>query len=148
MVSAVITFFDHHNSRPADGGLPWFTGMATGLLVLQAGLLAALLTLTTSIAASTLRRSRDDPPVASPTSWPAAGLGTPVLTMVAWIFAGGLGAGLVLRAAAFLGNPVASGNHTGQAAEAMAVPVVYFWVATFAVVLLAAAACVLLYLIV
>jgi hypothetical protein len=50
MVSAVITFFDHHNSRPADGRLPWFTGMATGLLVLQAGLLAALLTLTTSIA--------------------------------------------------------------------------------------------------
>jgi hypothetical protein len=56
--------------------------------------------------------------------------------MLAWLVAGGFGAGLALRAAGFLGTPIATPGQPGQHDGALVVPPPYFWMAALAMVLL------------
>lgn len=140
-------------ARPEVGGLPWFTGAVLWTLLAQAVLLAVLLGLTMAIAASTRRWFQPQARKAVTTDqgrdlvdrWALASLGTPMLSMLGWLIAGGFGAGLALRAADFLGRPAAS-DQGGLPGTALVVPAPYFWAAGTALVLLAAAVVAALYL--
>lgn len=151
-------------ARRTAGGLPWFTATVIWTFLVQGGLLVALLVLTAAIGKRTRRRERDagqasprDPWVPAPgrdgqpppDRWGLAGLGTPVVAMLAWLLAGGFGAGLTLRTAGFLGAPIAapSGGPQNEPGNVLVVPAPYFWAAAASLVLLLAAAGAVLYLV-
>jgi hypothetical protein len=152
-VSVVLAFFTHLDpTRRGRGALPWFTGTVVWTFVVQGLLLLALLLLTLAVGNATLRQERDGerPPLAwVPTpgrdgqaplgGWGLAGLGTPAVVLLAWLVAGGFGAGLALRAAGFLGTPIATPGQPGQHGGALVVPPPYFWMAALAMVLLVTA---------
>lgn len=140
-------------ARRASGALPWFTATVEWTLLVQAGLLVVLLALTALIGSSTRRRERDHEQAEAqeqwkpapgrsgkplPVGWGLAGLGTPVVAMLAWLLAGGFGAGLTIRAAGFLGTPTATAVQSGQRSSALVVPAPYFWMAALSLVALAA----------
>jgi hypothetical protein len=127
----------------------------------QGGLLVLLLALTALIGRSTRRLERDPEQPSSlqpwipapghddkalPEGWGLAGLGTPVVAMLAWLLAGGFGAGLTLRAAGFLGAPTATSVQPTQPSAALAVPAPYFWIAALTLVELVVAAAAVLWL--
>jgi MFS family permease len=156
LLTAVLAFaLPLDPGRSEDGGLPWFTGAVVWTLLAQAVLLAALLAVTTAIAAST----RGSPRLGAWTAvdgrqgkdivdrWALAGLGTPVLVMLGWLLAGGFAAGLALRVAGFLGTPAATGQ-SGPSKTALVVPAPYFWAAGLSLILLAATVVAALYLLV
>lgn len=150
VVSVVLAFFTHLDpARRRPGTLPWFTGTVVWTVVVQGLLLLALLLLTVAVGRATLRRERDGerpPPAWVPApgrggqapagGWGLAGLGTPVVALLAWLVAGGFGAGLALRAAGFLGTPIATPGQPGRHGGALVVPPPYFWMAALAMVLL------------
>ena len=133
------------------GDLPWFTGMVVWTFLAQGGLLLALVALTAAIGRSTRRYEREAQPLATwvhvpahqgeapPSKWGLAGLGTPAVAMLAWLLAGGFGAGLTLRTAGFLGAPTSAPTQPGQPRGALVVPAPYFWAAALSLVLAAAA---------
>jgi len=155
LLTAVLAFLlPLDPGRPDSGGLPWFTGAVLGTFLVQAALLVVLLGVTVAIALSTKRRwPRPDAWKAVPDhpgrdvagKWALAGLGTPVLSMLGWLLAGGFGAGLALRAAGFLGTPAAT-DRSDPAAGALVVPPPYFWAAGISLILLAANVAACLYL--
>jgi hypothetical protein len=136
--------------RRGSGALPWFTATVVWTFLVQAGLLVVLLVLTALIGSSTRRRDHEQAPQepwdpapgrdgkALPVRWGPAGLGTPAVAMLAWLLAGGFGAGLTLRAAGFLGKPTATPVQPGQPSGALVVPAPYFWTAALTLVVVAA----------
>jgi hypothetical protein len=156
-LTVLVAFFgDLDAGRPRAGGLPWFTAAVIWTLLLQAGLLLVLLALTWVIGSSTRRREGDPEqwvPVRAggtglPGGWGLAGLGTPVVAMLGWLVAGGFGAGLELRAAGFLGSPVAAPSQPGRPSGALVVPPPYFWAAGVAMVVLLVTVLAVLYVVV
>jgi hypothetical protein len=151
VVTFLLAFLRQPNPGPrAAGGLPWFTGTVIWTFVTQAVLLLALLALIAAIGSSTRRLEANASPEpwanvpahqgkAPPSTWGLAGLGTPAVAMLAWLLAGGFGAGLTLRTAGFLGAPTAAPTQPGQPRSALVVPAPYFWAAAISLVLLAAA---------
>jgi hypothetical protein len=152
----VAFFVDLDPGRPDAGGLPWFTSAVVWTLLLQAGLLLVLLALTMIIGSSTRRSGADPEPwvpvglggTALPGGWGLAGLGTPVVAMLAWLVTGAFGAGLELRSAGFLGSPVATAAEHGTPSGGLVVPAPYFWAAALAMVLFLVVVLAALYLLV
>jgi len=119
-----------------------------GTFLVEGGLLLVLLVVTALIGIGTRRRKprpgqsllgpwvpaadRAGTPVSA--RWGLAGLGTPVVVMLAWLLAGGFAAGLTLRAAGVLGAPTSTLAHSGQAAGALVVPAPYYWAAALSLV--------------
>ncbi len=163
LVSFLLAFFAQPDAgRRAAGGLPWFTATVVWTFLVQGGLLLVLLALTALIGRSTRRGERDpvrspsrDPWVpapghdgkAPPDGWGLAGLGTPVVTMLAWLLACGFGAGLTLRGAGFLGVPTSAATQPGQRGGTLVIPAPYFWMAAVTLVVLVAAMLAVLWLI-
>ncbi|HZD68039.1 MAG TPA: hypothetical protein VFA45_03685 [Actinomycetes bacterium] len=154
LLSFLLAFFAQPDpGRGASGALPWFEATIVWTFLVQGGVLVVLLALTALICRSTRRRQHDPaqtPPLhawtpapdhhgrALPVAWGMVGLGTPVVTMLAWLLAGGFGAGLALRAAGFLGTPAAAAGQAGRPGNALVVPTPYFWMAALTLVVLAA----------
>ena len=117
--------------RVSTGGLPWLIGSVLGLFAVQFVLLLLLV-----IACSLLRRfapPRPKPGPRQPVSEPAwRGFGMPGVAVLGWLLAGGLSAGVVLRAADTLGRPVVDGRTEGD--DALVVPTAYHWVAVLGLV--------------
>jgi hypothetical protein len=143
--AALVFFLPLDPGRPNTGGLPWFTGAVLWAFLVQAALLLVVLGVTVAIGVSTRRWPRPGAWTAVPGrpgkdvvgNWALAGLGTPVLGMLGWLLASGLGAGLALRAAGFLGTPAAT-DRSDPAAGALVVPPPYFWAAGIGLILVAA----------
>ncbi|MDT7578819.1 MAG: hypothetical protein QOK35_79, partial [Pseudonocardiales bacterium] len=130
----------------AAGTLPWLVGTVQWLFVGQAALLVLLL-----VACLLLRPFRTAGP-AGPACGPGGappgmssvrrqvvapawrGLGMPGIALLAWVVAGGLSSGVILRAAQTLGTPVARGQRSG-ATYPIVVPTAYTWAAVGALAL-------------
>jgi hypothetical protein len=149
LLAFATAFLVRDDARPPTGGLPWFTNTVVWTFVVQAGLLLLVVALTALIGRST-RHAEQSPPLdawvpatgrdgsAPPDRWGMAGLGTPVVGMLAWLLAGGFGAGLTLRTAGFLGTPAATGQ-ADQPSGTLVVPAPYYWLAALSMVLAAIA---------
>jgi hypothetical protein len=126
-----------------EGTLPWLVATVQGLFVVQAGLLLALLGVCARLAARAAEVRKAGGPVAGapdPAARPVEtrpvwrGVAMPAVAMLAWVLAGGLSAGVVLRVAQTLGTPVARGQRSGEPYP-LVVPTAYQWVAVGALVL-------------
>jgi hypothetical protein len=124
---------------PRGGTLPWLVGTTQWLFAGQALLLVVLV-----VVCRVLRRQADAPAeaacgpgarrVSAVPAW--HGLALPGVAMLAWVLAGGFSAGVILRAAQFLGTPVATDTGTGRGvAHPLVVPTAYTWAAVAGLVL-------------
>src|SRR3954454_1210685 len=103
-------------TREAATILPWFRGASTLTFVIEAATVAGFGLLV--LASGVRRRGRS--------TLPWRGLGSVAFALMAWAFAGGLGAALQLWVAAGLGNPAPEGT-PGSVANTLLVPLPYFW---------------------
>ena len=116
----------HEPDLSQTGGLPWLVSSVLGLFAIQVVLVLLLLDVCLRLrrlAAS--RQERADGGVAYKPAW--RGLGMPAVAVLGWLMAGGLSAGVVLRAADALGEPVVE-DAPGADAQ-LVVPTAYYWVA-------------------
>ena len=117
-------------SVEADG-LPWLVTSVLGLFVVQAALVVLLFLVCVRLRRLAPARGQGSPTGVQhrPAWW---GFGMPLVAVLGWLLAGGLSAGVVLRAADSLGQPVAEGQPTegrpGDVAD-LVVPTAYQWVA-------------------
>ena len=143
VVAAGVVAWKLPATRPTPT-LPWLVGSGYVLFLGQAVLLVALF-----VVCWRLKRHPPDARVApSATTRPAAGqraepvvvapawkgMAMPLLALLAWVLAGGISAGVILRAAQTLGTPVAAGQRS-DAASPLVVPTACFWTAVGGLVL-------------
>jgi hypothetical protein len=128
-VVALVVAWSATAAVPTGGALPWLDGTVQGLALGQAALLLTLLGVCVAL------KGRADTTAAVPPAW--KGLALPGIALLAWVLAAGFSAGVILRAARFLGTPVADPGD--GVAHPLVVPVAFTWAAAAAVVLLALA---------
>ena len=122
---------------PLRGTLPWLVDTLQSTIAVQGALLLLLLVTCRRL----IHRARAEE---GGTTGPRAAGGArievravwrghamPAVALLAWVLAGGLSAGVVLRAADTLGTPVAPG-YTGSDPHPLVVPLAYQWVAAAA----------------
>ncbi|HEU5333547.1 MAG TPA: hypothetical protein VFU73_12290 [Actinocrinis sp.] len=124
--AAVVAWFPSANGATptAQAELPWAVSWIHGLFLVQVALLLVLLATWWSA-----RRQRQTAAEDAP-AW--GGLGGVGVALLGWLLAGGLAAGLMLRAAQTLGTPAVAG-HRAQAPTPLFVPTVIFWAGAAAV---------------
>jgi hypothetical protein len=124
--AAVVAWFPSADSAvlSAQAELPWVVSWIHGLFVVQVALLLVL----SAAWWSSRRRQRTAADVAP--VW--HGLGGVGMALLAWLLAGGLAAGLMLRAAQTLGTPAVAG-HRALAPTPLLVPTMVFWAGAAAV---------------
>jgi hypothetical protein len=118
-------------ARVSATGLPWLVSSVLGLFVVQAVLVVFLFLVCARLRRLAPARGQGGPEgVEHRPAW--RGFGMPLVAVLGWLLAGGLSAGVALRAADSLGQPVAEGHRTeaepGDVAE-LVVPTAYHWVA-------------------
>ena len=132
-----LALFSRVGPRHARGALPWFSRAFGATLLAQ----VALLALITAILGAAALRDRgghdatpEQPPAGSsagtPVPWRGGlgGLAAPVMMLLSWMLAVGFAAGLIIRAADFLGTPaVAGGPPVGR--QSLLVPSSLYWIA-------------------
>jgi hypothetical protein len=126
VIAAAAAWPHPADEKSSTSGLPWLIGSVLGLFAVQFALLLLIV-----IACALLRRlapARPTPAPRQPAADPAwHGFGMPAIALLGWLVAGGLSAGVILRAADTLGRPVVDGQADGD--DALVVPTAYYWVA-------------------
>ena len=130
----------------AIGPLPWFSGAFGWTLLAQMALLTAIAVILAAVALRSRQRNQGsaEPAGAGSTGGPArryrralGGLAGPVLMLLSWMLAVGFAAGLILRAADYLGTPAVVGGPR-VSPDALLVPSSLYWIAAGAFCFLAA----------
>jgi hypothetical protein len=124
--AGVVAWFPSADSAApsAQAELPWSVSWIVGLFLVQFALLLVL------VATWASSRSRERAADSIPPVW--AGLGGVGIAVMGWLLAGGLAAGLLLRAAQTLGTPAVAG-HRALAPTPLFVPTVVYWAGAAAV---------------
>jgi hypothetical protein len=122
----VVALFPNVGPAVSTGPLPWLSSFVGWMFLTQIGLLVLVVVIVATVAVA----SRE-PRHASPGELPGramAGLAGPVMLLLSWVLAVSFAAGLVVRAADFLGKPIPAGAPK-TAAPVLFVPGVYYWAA-------------------